>query len=110
MLFNLFSCRTEEEGGWIQQFSEQRRASAQQEEEVVRCKIVLSAWIQTGARAVSPIHVIMWHLLLVQKEEEDSGPSWETQESMVRKLQKKFPDQDKEVRRHLDVIIVQSDV
>lgn len=63
----------------------------------------------------------MWHLSLVQKasaktDEEDSGPSWETQESMVKKLQKKFPDQDKEVRRdalplcHLDIIVVQSDL
>lgn len=35
------------------------------------------------------------------KEEEDDDvkePSWEKQEAMVRRLQKKFPDQDKEVR------------
>ncbi|KAM7392025.1 hypothetical protein PAMP_022668 [Pampus punctatissimus] len=34
-------------------------------------------------------------------EEEDEGkePSWEKQESMVRRLQKKFPDQDKEELR-----------
>ncbi|XP_056888254.1 SWI/SNF-related matrix-associated actin-dependent regulator of chromatin subfamily A containing DEAD/H box 1A [Takifugu flavidus] len=35
----------------------------------------------------------------VKTDEEDGGPSWETQESMVRKLQKKFPDQDKEELR-----------
>ncbi|XP_070689585.1 SWI/SNF-related matrix-associated actin-dependent regulator of chromatin subfamily A containing DEAD/H box 1A [Pempheris klunzingeri] len=35
------------------------------------------------------------------EEEDDEGkePSWEKQESMVRKLQKKFPDQDKEELR-----------
>lgn len=35
------------------------------------------------------------------KEDEDdvSEPSWEKQEAMVRRLQKKFPDQDKEVRK-----------
>lgn len=51
---------------------------------------------------MSSVHIIVLHLFLVQKasdesDDEDSGPSWETQESMVRKLQKKFPDQDKEV-------------
>lgn len=45
----------------------------------------------------------MLHLFFVQKasdenDDEDGGPSWETRESMVRKLQKKFPDQDKEVK------------
>ncbi len=43
--------------------------------------------------------------LLNQKdsgEDDDEGkePSWEKQEAMVRKLQKKFPDQDKEVKTH----------
>ena len=32
-----------------------------------------------------------------QDEEEGGEPSWEKQEVMVRRLQKKFPDQDKEV-------------
>lgn len=36
----------------------------------------------------------------VSDEEDDEGkePSWEKQEAMVRRLQKKFPDQDKEVK------------
>lgn len=42
-------------------------------------------------------------LYLTQKvsgEDDDEGgePSWERQEAMVRRLQKKFPDQDKEVK------------
>uniref|UniRef100_A0A3Q0SFM3 DNA helicase n=1 Tax=Amphilophus citrinellus TaxID=61819 RepID=A0A3Q0SFM3_AMPCI len=38
----------------------------------------------------------------VSDGEEDEGkePSWEKQEAMVRRLQKKFPDQDKEVSIH----------
>ncbi|XP_042344751.1 SWI/SNF-related matrix-associated actin-dependent regulator of chromatin subfamily A containing DEAD/H box 1A isoform X2 [Plectropomus leopardus] len=38
---------------------------------------------------------------LVSDDEDDEGkePSWEKQESMVRRLQKKFPDQDKEELR-----------
>lgn len=32
-----------------------------------------------------------------EEENEDKVPSWEKQASMVRRLQKKFPDQDKEV-------------
>uniref|UniRef100_H3DJN5 DNA helicase n=1 Tax=Tetraodon nigroviridis TaxID=99883 RepID=H3DJN5_TETNG len=34
-----------------------------------------------------------------ETDDEDNGPSWEMQEVMVRKLQKKFPDQDKEELR-----------
>lgn len=34
-----------------------------------------------------------------EEENEDKEPSWEKQESMVRRLQKKFPDQDKEELR-----------
>ena len=30
-------------------------------------------------------------------EEKGAEPNWERQETMVRKLQRKFPDQDKEV-------------
>ena len=32
-----------------------------------------------------------------QDEEEGEEPSWEKQEVMVKRLQRKFPDQDKEV-------------
>lgn len=50
---------------------------------------------------MSPVSIITLHLFLVLKaseeDDDDSGPSWDMQESMVRKLQKKFPDQDKEV-------------
>lgn len=53
---------------------------------------------------MSPVCIITLHLFLVLKasdkneeDDDDSGPSWDMQESMVRKLQKKFPDQDKEV-------------
>lgn len=35
-----------------------------------------------------------------EEDNEGSEPSWEKQEAMVRKLQKKFPDQDKEVKTH----------
>lgn len=38
-----------------------------------------------------------------QDEEEGGEPSWEKQEAMVRRLQRKFPDQDKEVRPYLVV-------
>lgn len=44
------------------------------------------------------------------KEEEDDDvkePSWEKQEAMVRRLQKKFPDQDKEVR-HTNAVCIPS--
>lgn len=34
------------------------------------------------------------------EESEGKEPSWEKQEAMVRRLQKKFPDQDKEVSAH----------
>lgn len=33
-----------------------------------------------------------------EEEEDVNEPSWEKQEAMVRRLQKKFPDLDKEVR------------
>lgn len=38
--------------------------------------------------------------LILQTEDTEEGaePSWERREAMVRKLQRKFPDQDKEVR------------
>lgn len=54
-----------------------------------------------------PFRVFIYVFSLKQKvsykeeEEEDDDvkePSWEKQEAMVRRLQKKFPDQDKEVR------------
>uniref|UniRef100_A0A671UCB7 DNA helicase n=1 Tax=Sparus aurata TaxID=8175 RepID=A0A671UCB7_SPAAU len=52
-----------------------------------------------------PLHFKCTFLILcnqkVSGEEEDEGkePSWEKQEAMVRRLQKKFPDQDKEELR-----------
>ncbi|XP_028270808.1 SWI/SNF-related matrix-associated actin-dependent regulator of chromatin subfamily A containing DEAD/H box 1A [Parambassis ranga] len=36
---------------------------------------------------------------VTSEEENEDNPSWEKQETMVRKLQKKFPDQDKEELR-----------
>lgn len=109
------------DGSSSSQSSDELHPSKKRRSSDVRFLIALSALIQTGTRAISPGRIIMWHLLLVQKasvktDEEDSGPSWEMQESMVRKLQKKFPDQDKEVRRdalpvcHLDIIVVQSNL
>lgn len=72
-----------------------------------------------------PLHFKCTFLILcnqkVSGEEEDEGkePSWEKQEAMVRRLQKKFPDQDKEVKTHrhlfspvpftLSLIVVHSD-
>jgi len=42
-----------------------------------------------------------------EDEKEGGEPSWEKQEAMVRRLQRKFPDQDKEVRRNKPIIIQQ---
>lgn len=44
----------------------------------------------------------------VSAEEDNEGnePSWEKQEAMVRRLQKKFPDQDKEVKTQRHVVPV----
>lgn len=91
------------DGSSSSQSSDELHPSKKRRSSDVRFLIVWSAWILTGTRAISPVHIILWHLLLLQKasvktDEEDGGPSWEAQESMVRKLQKKFPDQDKEVR------------
>lgn len=56
-------------------------------------------------QSVRGIRVVLSELLyLTQKvsgeDDDDDGrkPSWEKQEAMVRKLQRKFPDQDKEVK------------
>lgn len=38
-----------------------------------------------------------------EDEDDEKEPSWEKQEAMVRRLQKKFPDQDKEVRQTFTV-------
>lgn len=43
-------------------------------------------------------------------DDDDSGPSWDMQESMVRKLQKKFPDQDKEVNGTLFLPVIHQNV
>lgn len=68
-------------------------------------------------KVVKGVPICLYLLFLVCKpkkvsDEEDEGdksPSREKKEAMVRKLQKKFPDQDKEVRterlsvKHLDI-------
>lgn len=38
------------------------------------------------------------------EDSEGNEPSWEKQELMVRRLQKKFPDQDKEVNTHTNTL------
>lgn len=50
--------------------------------------------------------VILLHFFLNgqasdEEEDEDKELSWEKQESMVRRLQKKFPDQDKVVSERM---------
>lgn len=76
------------------QLSKKRKSS------VVRC---VCAWFWKGM--VFSLEYLSVFSSLKQKvsykEEEDDDvkdPSWEKQEAMVRRLQKKFPDQDKEVR------------
>lgn len=39
-------------------------------------------------------------VVISDSEDETTEPSWEKQESMIRRLQRKFPDQDKEVKIH----------
>lgn len=85
------------------QLSKKRKSS------VVKC---MCAWFWEGM--IFPLEYSSMFSSLKQKvsykekeEDEDDDdddeydvkePSWEKQEAMVRRLQKKFPDQDKEVR------------
>lgn len=39
-------------------------------------------------------------------DNEEKEPSWEKQEAMVRRLQRKFPDQDKEVQTYRHFVAI----
>lgn len=91
--------KRKQDGSSSSQSSDELQPSKKRKWSEVR--LLIQPFLSERAKAISPVHVIFAPFLgqkaYNDNDDENSGPSWEMRETMVRKLQKKFPDQDKEV-------------
>lgn len=67
---------------------------------VLRFHTLQIVHLSSSLETFSPFFLYLKQENSDEEESEGKEPSWERQEAMVRRLQKKFPDQDKEVKTH----------